>query len=126
MNARLPFTTVPTRRSKKDKGGSFLLHEFLSQNVVALRDSHPRYKDLPNDTARNRALAKDADLSPSQVFRVIKRELGASIDIVEALARALEARPQDLLTPYFHRQPIEQIPASMIQEPKELRRRAGS
>jgi hypothetical protein len=127
MASRVAYLPVQTRRSKKEKGGAFLLRAFLAQNVVALRDSHRRYKELPNPTARNRALAKDADVSPSQVHRVIEAQLGASIDVVEALARALEVRPQDLLTPYFHHQPIEQLPAApMVQEPRELRRSRGA
>jgi hypothetical protein len=87
-----------TRRSKRDKGQS-RLRLFLSDNVAALRDR--KYPALPNITARNKQLAADADVSPSQVHRVIEGSLGASIDIVERLAMALDVRPQDLLTPYF-------------------------
>lgn len=87
-----------TRRSKRDKGQS-LLRRFLAGNVVALRDR--KYPALPNITARNKQLAEDADVSPSQVHRVIEGSLGASIDIVERLAMALDVRPQDLLTPYY-------------------------
>ena len=100
-----------------------MLRTVLAQNVVALRDSHRRYKELPHQTAKNEALAKDADLSPSQVFRVTVAQLGASIDVVEALARALEVRPQDLLTPYFRYQPAEHQPdPPPISESKDLRR----
>jgi hypothetical protein len=114
-----------TRRSKKDKGHS-LLRQFLAANVMALRDRHPRYKALPNITARNRLLAADADVSPSQVYRVIEGSLGASIDIVERLAMALDVRPHDLLTPYFHRstEAADKPPTRPVrQEIRELQRR---
>lgn len=105
---------METRRSKKDKGPS-LLRSHLAVNVASLRDHHRKYRQLPNPTARNRQLAKDADVSPSQIHRIIEGQLGASIDIVERIAAALEVRPQDLLTPYFVRQ---DVPATV-----ELRRR---
>jgi transcriptional regulator with XRE-family HTH domain len=117
--ALVAFPPVETRRSKKDKGPS-LLRAHLAQNVSVLRDRHRRYKVLPNATARNKALAKDADVSPSQIHRIIKADLGASIDIVERIATALEVRPQDLLTPYFVH------PAADVREitgQHELRRR---
>lgn len=75
----------------------------VAQNVVTLRDR--KYRTLPNLTLRNQQLAKDADVSYSQIVRVTKALLGPSVDTVEALAKALEVRPQDLLTPYF--QPAE-------------------
>jgi len=59
------------------------------------------YRHLPNKTARERALAKDAGLAPSQIQRIIKGQVGASIDHIEWLSMALEVRPQDLLTPHF-------------------------
>lgn len=101
------------------------MRAFLSQNVLVLRDSHRRYKELPNATAKNRALAKDADISPSQVFRVLEGQLGASIDVVESLARALEVRPQDLLTPYFSRTQTD-APRLKIHDGKELQRRRSA
>jgi transcriptional regulator with XRE-family HTH domain len=91
--------------------------------VAALRDQHKKYKDLPNPTARNRMLAKDADVSPSQIHRVINKKLGPSIDVIERIADALGVRPQDLLTPYFLRQPSDQEPP---QADRELRRSRGT
>lgn len=113
---------MQTRRSKKDKGPT-LLRTHVAKNVVALRDQHKKYKDLPNPTARNKMLAKDADVSPSQVFRVTNGRLGPSVDIIERLAEALNVRPQDLLTPYFVRESSDQdeLPAN-----KELRQRRGA
>lgn len=87
-----------TRRSKRDKL-SKTLRRHLADNVSGLRDI--KYGSEMSETARNKALAREADISLSQVQRIINCELGASIDYLEALAKALETRPQDLVTPYF-------------------------
>lgn len=71
----------------------------LAQNVRILRDQ--QYAHLPHITARNKALAKDADTTLSQVQRVIAGEVATGVDIVESLAEALHKRPHDLLTPYL-------------------------
>lgn len=118
----LSWDSVETRRSKKDKGPS-LLRSHLGSNVARLRDNHKKYRELPNLTARNQALAKDADVSPSQIHRITNGQLGASIDIVERIAAALDVRPQDLLTPYFVMQAGE-TPKDLPQ-PRELQRRKG-
>lgn len=49
----------------------------------------------------NKALAKLADTTLSQIQRVVKGESAARLDTIERIAKALEVRPQDLLTPYF-------------------------
>ncbi len=119
----LSWDSVETRRSKKDKGPS-LLRSHLGANVGRLRDNHKKYRELPNVTARNQALAKDADVSPSQIHRITNGQLGASIDLVERIAAALDVRPQDLLTPYFVVQNVEK-PLD-LQAPRELQRRKGA
>lgn len=119
----LPWDSVGTRRSKKDKGTS-LLRNHVGANVARLRDQHPKYRELPNPTARNEALAKDADVSPSQIHRMVNGQLGASIDIIERVAAALNVRPQDLLTPYFVLQPIQA--AKDLPQPREIQRRRGT
>lgn len=68
-----------------------------------LRDQ--RYSRLDNETLRNKALATAAQTSISQIQRVIKGELGASIDVIDALAVALDVSVCDLLTPYEHLTP---------------------
>jgi hypothetical protein len=102
------------RRSKSQKRVS-LTRQVIAQNVVAFRDRI--YAGLPTTTARNRALAKDADTTLSQIQRVISMELGTSVDLIEALATALRVRPQDLVTPYFAVSVIEKLPV-----PAELQR----
>jgi transcriptional regulator with XRE-family HTH domain len=85
------------RRTKRDKGTS-PLRAVLGRNVAALRDA--RYSRLPHETARNKALALAAESSVSQIQRVITGEVGASIDVIDALAVALDVSVIDLLTPY--------------------------
>jgi hypothetical protein len=86
------------RRSKKFKTPSLVVG-ILGQNVRDLRDQ--RYARLPHDTARNKALAKDADTTLSQIQRVIAGEVAVGVDLVESLATALRVQPRDLLTPYL-------------------------
>lgn len=113
------------RRSKKDKGPS-ALRAHLATTVRILRDR--KYRALPNVTARDTQLAKDADVSRSQIQRIIQGQLGASVDIIEALAAALEIRPQDLLTPYFASAPEERAAPSRqpSRQMDELQRRRGA
>jgi len=71
----------------------------IGENVLVL--SRRKYSNLSNTTARNRALAKDAETTLSQIQRVIAGEVAIGVDLVEMLAKAFGCRPQDLLTPYF-------------------------
>jgi len=71
----------------------------VAANVRQLRDQ--KYKTLPHQTARNRALAKDADTTVSQVQRVLNPALATGIDMLERFAAALGVTPADLVTPYF-------------------------
>ncbi len=86
------------RRSKIEKKRPLSV-DVVAHNVKTLRDRV--YAQLPNETARNRELAKAADTSLSQVQRILSCQLAAGIDMIEALANALHVRPQELLTPYF-------------------------
>lgn len=90
------------RRSKRDKPDP-MIRGFLATNIRALRDK--QYAEHTSVTAKNRALAKEADTTLSQIQRVLSMELGTSIDLIARMARALHVRPQDLLTPYFAVQP---------------------
>ncbi len=87
-----------TRRSKKEKKMPLSVG-ILAWNVKNLRDR--AYAGLPHETARNKALAKDADTTLSQIQRILACELAAGIDMIEALATALHVQPKELLTPYF-------------------------
>lgn len=86
------------RKSKKDRPPA-IIQGVLADNVRKLRDR--KYAALPHETARNRALAKDAHTVMSQIQRILELALAPGVDMIENLATALEVRPQDLLTPYF-------------------------
>ena len=53
------------------------------------------------ETHRNKQLAEKAKTTPSQIDRIIKCDVGLSIDGLELLATAFRCQPRDLLTPYF-------------------------
>ena len=97
---------MASRRSKKDKPQTTIRFA-LAQNVVALRDR--KYADLPNESARNKELAKACHCWSAQINRITKGELDTGIDTVEYLAIALNTRPQDLLTPYFAAEHISPV-----------------
>lgn len=92
------------RKSKKDRPPA-LIQGILGSNVRDLRER--KHRGLPNPTAQQRALAKDAQTSLSQIQRIEAGALAPGIDMLELLANALEVRPQDLVTPYFARIPAE-------------------
>lgn len=104
------------RRSKRDKKQG-TLRRHVAENIKVLRDL--KFKDLPTATKRNMALAKAADISKSQVQRIIACELGTSVDHIETLAAALATRPQDLVTPYFGaRYTSDPIPINSRRKPR--------
>lgn len=90
------------RRTKRDKAPS-PLRALVARTVTMLRDR--KYQQLDNVTARNRGLAKDADVSFSTIQRICSGEVGATVDMLDSIATALEVRPQDLLTPFFAARP---------------------
>lgn len=80
-----------------------MIRGIVALNVEQLRDQV--YSELRTPTARNNRLAEQSGIAPSQIQRIIARDLGTSIDYLEMLAKPLGVRPQDLLTPYFVAQP---------------------
>lgn len=109
-----------SRHSKSKKGPS-PLRELVARTVVLLRDR--QYRTLPDVTERNRALAKDASVSFSTIQRIADAKVGATVDTLDALARALECRPQDLLTPYFGSKAPVGLVVEDFQESSRLQRR---
>lgn len=85
-----------SRRSKKEKLPN-QLRFILGRSVKAQRDV--RYLKLGTATARNEQLAKAVGCSVSQIERIISGELGTSVDYIEALAKALDVEPHELLMP---------------------------
>jgi transcriptional regulator with XRE-family HTH domain len=88
------------RRSKKNRLPA-ISQGIFADNVRRLRDASQKYAELENDTGKNRALAKDADTTLSQIQRVLNQQVSPGIDLVERIANAFGVRPQDMLTPYF-------------------------
>lgn len=86
------------RRSKRDKPMP-LIRQTVADNIATLRDI--KYASIPTLTGRNRKLAKDADTSLSQIQRILSRDVGVSIDMLEPIAAVFQASPADLITPYF-------------------------
>ena len=68
------------------------MREVLAQNINRLMEQ--RYKESSN---RPMALARDAGVSLSSVQRTLSREVGASIDTVEAFARVFGLQAFQLL-----------------------------
>jgi transcriptional regulator with XRE-family HTH domain len=101
------------RKSKKDRPPA-LIQGILGANVRDLRAR--RYKALPTLTAQQRALAKSAQTTLSQIQRIESGALAPGIDMLELLALALEVRPQDLITPYFARAPLQEAEGSPFPE----------
>jgi hypothetical protein len=86
------------RRAKAGQP-SAMIRRVVADNVKELRDKW--FASLPNETQRNKAIAKEMETTLSQVQRIVNGTVGLSIDQVELLAKVLRCRPQDLLTPYF-------------------------
>lgn len=101
------------RKSKKDRPPA-LIQGILAANVRDLRER--KYNALPTATAQQRALAKNAQTTLSQVQRIEAGTVAPGVDMLELLANALDVRPQDLVTPYFARAPLESEIASPFPE----------
>jgi transcriptional regulator with XRE-family HTH domain len=74
-----------------------VLRYVLASNVLALLPLV--YSALKDKTAREKALAKAANVSASTVQRICSADVGASLDNIEAIARALGTSVTTLLTP---------------------------
>lgn len=60
-----------------------------------------RYPKLDNTTARQKAFGHDCGVSFSTVQRIMKQEVGASLDVIEQMSTQLQCAPYQLLTPYY-------------------------
>lgn len=74
-------------------------------------------------TDRNERLAKDADTSLSTIQRIAEGAVDVQLDTLYRIAMALEAKPQDLVTPFYTVKPISEQPASRPEEVRTLQRR---
>jgi DNA-binding Xre family transcriptional regulator len=71
------------------------LRKILAANVRRRMDE--RYKERGD---RPKALAEAAGVTLSTVQRIIKHEIGATIDTVDMIAKALRCEPDELLREY--------------------------
>ena len=76
-----------------------MIRQTLAANVKGLRDYW--FSQIRSETARNKAVARLARTSLSQLQRITKAEKDIGIDRLEPLAMALKCAPHELLTPYF-------------------------
>lgn len=79
--------------TKRRKVAGFM-RVVVAQNVRHLVDRH--YVDVDNKPMR---LAKDADISLSSAQRVLKAEVGASIDTLESIADVFDLSVYQLVLP---------------------------
>jgi hypothetical protein len=84
-------------RSPKRPKTIGMLRFVLASNVAALLPIV--FSALPDITSRQRALAKNAHTSLSTIQRICDGQVGATIDTIEFIARALNTTVTDLLTP---------------------------
>lgn len=74
-----------------------VMRNVLGQNVMALMSRH--YRDLPNDTARTKALSAAAGIGHETVRRAITGHVSLTLDNIERLALALDVSVYQLLLP---------------------------
>lgn len=80
------------RKTPKAPG---LTRQVLARNVARLLDYH--YAHLPNVTQRQRDLAKDSGVGFGTIQRMMKGEVGSSIDNIEAVGLALQVSVYQLV-----------------------------
>jgi transcriptional regulator with XRE-family HTH domain len=68
----------------------------LAENVRALMDAH--YRESSN---KPKALSKDAGVSLSTVQRILSKEVGATIDNIEAISQVFDMSVYQLLLPHL-------------------------
>lgn len=96
-----------TKGVKKTPKVPGFMRQVIGRNVDALLKHH--YKQS-TQTARVKALAKDAKVGHGTVQRIIDYSVGASIDNLEAIAQCLQVMTYQLM-----------IPALDIQNPQVIK-----
>src|SRR3954464_4553145 len=85
------------RGEKKTPKTPGFMRVVVAANVGRLLDHH--YRHLPTLTQRQRALAKDCGVGFGTVQRIMKHEVGASLDNIESICDALQVQLYQLLLP---------------------------
>lgn len=86
-------------RKSKSKRPPTAIRAIVAANVRELRDHI--YRELPNATARNKAIAHATGMSPEQARRICLGDLGTTIDYIDDLAQLFGVEPANVMTPYF-------------------------
>ena len=85
------------RGQKKTPKVPGFMRVVVAANVARLLDHH--YSHIASKTGRQLALAKDTKLGLGTIQRVMGREVGASLDNLEAIANALQISLYQLMLP---------------------------
>ncbi len=98
----------------------------VAANINRLIDHH--YRNLPNLTQRQRQLAKDSGVAFSTIQRIMKREVGASLDNLESIATAFQIQMYQLMLPELDVTNPQVVNGASAQEKRlyELWRRKGT
>jgi hypothetical protein len=89
----------------------------LADNVRRLMEHY-----FPTAGDRPRRLSKEAQISLSSVQRVYKGDVGASLDTIEAIARAFDLSAYQLLIPDLDPGNPQNIPGALLAERRLYRR----
>lgn len=100
-------SAVPFRSMPRKKGSKIItpqaqrLRKIVGGNIATLIDREFPIAKHQNVTAQQSALAKEVGSSLSSVQRIVKGEVGATMDLIADMAAALGVRPADLLSRNF-------------------------
>lgn len=92
------------------------MREVVAQNLDALMQLH--YRD---EGDKHMALSKAAGVSKSTVQRIVKRDVGASIDNLEAIAAVFQLSAYQMLVPSLDVESPEVIPGAAEEEERLYR-----
>lgn len=87
----------PMKGQPKTKKAPGFMRRVVGANIARLLDHH--YRHLPNVTQKQRALAKDSGIGFGTIQRIMKEEVGASIDNIESIADSLQISVYQLMLP---------------------------
>lgn len=75
----------------------------MADNVATLMDRKYPDEQFKSLAAKIRRLELESGISKNQLYRILDKSQGTSVDNLEWLAEVLSVRPNDLVTPYFAR-----------------------
>ena len=102
-------------KTKKLKVPGFM-REVVAQNLEALMQSH-----LKEEGDKFRALSKAAGVSKSTVQRIMSRDVGVSLDNLEAIAAVFQLSAYQILIPGLNTAAPQMIPGALKEEERLYR-----